>query len=833
MATPGAIPPSPTPLAAADFDQVEALFDACVALAPEQRRITIDAACRERPDLELAVDALLMAHDRMEVSSPSEDARSPRLTVGARVGAYHLVELVGEGGMGEVYRAERVDGGFTQQVALKIVRSTLDREDLARRFKVERQILASLSHPNIVTMLDGGATGDGQAYLVMEYVQGTSITHHCRERALRLDERLRLFRTVCEAVRYAHQHGIVHRDLKPANILILPDGVPKVLDFGVAKLLNAPTDDGSATVGLLPGPLTPNYASPEQLRGLPVTTASDVYALGVLLYELVAGVRPYETQGQTLDRILALVVTQSPGRPSAASAGPDAPLPYARQRLRGDIDAIVLKAMSKEATERYDSAGELASDIGRVLDGQPVLARAPSPGYVLRRLAARNKTVVAVFTIALAAILTASGVAIWQRQVARREQARAETLVRDVRQLANALIFKIHDAVVPLPGSTDVRRTIVNEAIAYLERLEAESRGDIPLALELAAGYRQIAGILGDPQRANLGDRDGAIRHYERAHAITLALVTDEARYDVFAALAEADRPLSTLYSLKGDRDRATTAAREAVDHSRQFQQRHPDDNRGPKLVATSTFNLAWALPVAESVAVWQQLLEYYEGQLALQPQSAEVQRNVALMAKYLGSALASLGEEVKALAHHARALELDEARLAAAPDDRQTQFDAAISFANVAASEESAGDLERATRLFERSMTLRRRLVASDSKDVLARERLGYAITRVARLYRQQGKADDGKALTLEAIAIGQAVFATTNDRTARTTLAFAWLELGRVEQGARDQAAACRAFGRAHELYRERPETESDVRTVALAAAAARETATCIAKR
>ena len=297
---------------------------------------------------------------------------------------------------------------------------------------------------------------------------------------------------------------MVHRDLKPANILIGSNGVLKVLDFGVAKLLEDPSHGAAATRGILPGPLTPNYASPEQLRGLPVTTASDVYALGILLYELVTGVKPYETKGLTLDKVLEIVVHTEPARPSSVPS---------HRHLRGDIDAIVLKAISKEAANRYDSAGELGSDVARFQAGEPVLARGPSTGYVLRRLAARNKAVVGVSTLALLAILTASGVAVWQRQIARREQARAEQRFRETRQLANALIFKIHDAVAPLAGSTPVRRTIVDEALLYLERLEREAGADdVTLRLELAAVYRQIGGILGDPQRANLGDREGAIR---------------------------------------------------------------------------------------------------------------------------------------------------------------------------------------------------------------------------------------------------------------------------------------------------------------------------------
>ena len=448
------------------------------------------------------------------------DPEMPGTGVGTHLGAYRLLEKIGEGGMGDVFRAERADGLFTQDVAIKVTHARIGgRESL--RLTSERQILASLHHPNIVRLLDVGAAPTGQAYLVMEKIDGAPVTAYCAQHALPLERRLRLFSTVCGAVQYAHQHAVVHRDLKPANILVGPGDVPKIVDFGIAKLIEVP-DAAHGTVTEPAGaPLTPNYASPEQIRGLPVTTASDVYALGVILYELAAGVRPYDTEGQTLDRVMELVVQTDPPRPSAARRQDGAaPLPYPQARLRGDLDAIILKALEKESARRYGSAGELASDIGRFLAGQPVLARAPSARYVLGRLAARHRSLAAVSSLALVAMLAVSSVALWQWQVARREQSRAENRFREVRQLANTLIFKVHDAVAPLAGSTAVRRTIVDEALAYLERLEAESRDDLGLRLELAAARRQIGGILGHAQQANLGDRDGAITQYEHARRI-------------------------------------------------------------------------------------------------------------------------------------------------------------------------------------------------------------------------------------------------------------------------------------------------------------------------
>jgi eukaryotic-like serine/threonine-protein kinase len=347
--------------------RVDAVFTAAVDIDGDvdARAALVDARCGSDTALRDEVRSLLAAHERAGgfLTPPPVALHQDGAGLGTVVGAYRLTAKIGEGGMGDVYRAERADGLFGHAVALKVTRGSVVDPAAAIRFATERQILASLQHPHIVTLLDGGTLADGRAYLVMELVEGAPITKYCADAKLGLEERLGLFRHICAAAHYAHRHGIVHRDLKPANVLVTPDGVVKVLDFGVAKLLAAAPGDGQTLPGLLPGPLTPNYASPEQLRGLPVTTASDVYALGVLLYELVTGARPYETTGQPLDRVLDLVVRTEPPRPSSAPGSPTDPLPWDRRRLRGDLDAIVLKALAKDPEARYASAEQLADDV--------------------------------------------------------------------------------------------------------------------------------------------------------------------------------------------------------------------------------------------------------------------------------------------------------------------------------------------------------------------------------------------------------------------------------------------------------------------------------------
>jgi len=790
-------PDDSQPLTTDDFARVEALFDEVSALNGAEREPAIGSALHDRPDLIKELHALLAAHDALAAAAPSLEAADGRLDIGGAVGPYRLVERIGRGGMGEVFKAERSDGAFVRHVAIKVMRSTGLDTDLIRRFRIERQILASLRHPNIVTLLDGGAAQVGPAYLVMELVNGTEIMRHCRDAQLSLTARLELFRTLCAAVQYAHQHAVVHRDLKPANILIEPDGTLKVLDFGVAKLLQRTPESGETTHGVLPGPLTPNYASPEQLRGLPVTTASDVYSLGIILYELITDRRPYETKNLTFDRVLELVVTTEPKPASAASSD---------RRLRGDLDAIVMKAMSKDAARRYDSAGELGSDVARFLEGQPVVARAPSTSYVLGRLAARHKTLVAVSTLALVAVLGASAVAIWQRGVARQEQARADQRFREVRQLANALIFKIHDAVAPLAGSTPVRRTIVDEALAYLERLERESGADdVTLRLEMAAAYRKIGAILGDPQRPNLGDRDAAIAQYERGRALATAAASVTSHFDAVISIVDADLALATLYNLKKQAPLAKAMTREAADVAARYAKDHPADGRGSQLVARANFQLAWSLPPEQAVPVWEQTLAYYESELKKDPSSPEAQRNVALIAKYLGGTFENLQRHDLAAPHYARAVELDEARLRATPDSRNVRLDAAISISGLAALAAARDDLDEAARLFERSLAIRRSVVEADPKDVQARERLGYALFRSGQIQSRRGELVTGRQQLKDAVQFLLQLLQTTKDRSTQKILADAYLYLGDTEQSLHSRTAACEAFRQADRHYRD----------------------------
>ena len=489
------------------FRRLEALYDAAAVMDPAERRQFIEERCADDEELR---GALLAAFDdggsgltaRVERAAEAAVGAEP-VTAGRHLGPYRILRPLGHGGMGAVYLAVRDDDQFHKEVAIKTLTFELDDGPSVARFRHERQILAHLEHPNIARLLDGGTTEHGSPYIVLEYVRGEQIVEWCDRRQLSIAQRLQLFRQVCDAVTYAHQHLVVHRDIKPGNVLVTADGVPKLLDFGIAKLLDAGAlagfGEGAAapTSALL---MTPDYVSPEQVRGEPVSTATDVYSLGAMLYEILTGRRPHSLQNYDAAEI-ARIVCDSAIRPPSA---------LGNRRLRGDLDTIVLKAMHKEPARRYSSAAELSDDIARHLDGRPVRARRDTTFYRWAKFVRRHR-VGAAATVAIV-LSVAGGVAISVR-----EARIAQRRFAQVRELANTFLFQFYDQVTALPGSTAVRASIVETARRYLDGLSKEAEGDQSLILELAQAYERLADVQGRTGTSNLGQLDDARRSYQNA----------------------------------------------------------------------------------------------------------------------------------------------------------------------------------------------------------------------------------------------------------------------------------------------------------------------------
>jgi len=506
------------------FRRVEAIFHEALATSELLRPALLEAACKGDTALLEDVRSLLKAAELEELVTAScqlEAERGPDVALGyRRIGAYELDRLVGRGGMGAVYLAHRADGQFEQQVAIKLIDLPFVTDLFRERFRQERQILARLSHPNIARMLDGGVTEDGELYLVMEYVDGLPIHRYCGQHCLSTRERIALFKSVCTAVRFAHQNLVVHRDLKPDNIIVLEDGTPKLLDFGTAKLLTSmdTREEGDFTRQGFHS-FTPQYASPEQVLGHAISTASDVYSLGVLLHLLATGVHPYELKEFTTGEMIRVICEEPPPRPSDKAVS---------GQLDSDIDAIVLKALRKEPEERYASVDLLIADVQAYLDGRAVAAHQGSFRYHAVKFARRNKVALAVSALLFVSLLAGTGGVMWQASVANAQRRKAEARAEDLRKLSNSLLSEIDEAIQKLPGSTPAQKLLVGTVLEHLDRAAKDASGDPQMKLDLANAYIRLGNVQGNPYDQNIGDAQGALTSLDKALSIAKTLVDQQ-----------------------------------------------------------------------------------------------------------------------------------------------------------------------------------------------------------------------------------------------------------------------------------------------------------------
>jgi len=439
------------------WERIKELFDRTLPLAPGERAAFL---AREAPDesLRRRVETLLAAHDDdpgfledgVGMRATAILAGTPDPMIGRQAGPYRILEEIARGGMGTVYLAERTDA-FRKRFALKIVKRGMDTDEVIRRFQYERQVLASLEHPHIARIVDGGATDDGLPYLVMDYIEGQAIDEYCTARKLSIEERLRLFLAVCDAVSYAHRSLVVHRDLKPSNIVVNTDGEPVLLDFGIAKVLDARIG-GVTVANTVAGfvPMTPEYASPEQLLGEPVTTASDVYSLGAILYELLTGVRLWKVDGVTPEALEERAKREAP-LPSSVVDSAEV------RRLRGDLDTIVARALEHEPARRFASVDEMAADIRRHLEGRPITARPSHWAYRAGKFVRRHRLGVGVAVVLLVVLTGASAMTLQQKRVAERQRKIATDAAR-------RMVLVVADAMTRMSGPTEARLRLLDQA---------------------------------------------------------------------------------------------------------------------------------------------------------------------------------------------------------------------------------------------------------------------------------------------------------------------------------------------------------------------------------
>jgi eukaryotic-like serine/threonine-protein kinase len=686
------------------WQRLQELFHAAIPLGTPERERVLSEACGEDAALRMEVDRLLAAHERPGgiIESPiapldSSIGEDEVSAVGKRFGPYRVVREIGRGGMGSVYLGERADGQFEQQVAIKVIRRGMDTAQVLARFRAERRILASLEHPNIARLLDGGTSEDGQPYFIMEYIDGQPIDVYADARTLTVVQRLELFLQVASAVTYAHQHLIVHRDIKPLNVLVTSEGVPKLLDFGIAKVLHADAEESTSTVTGW-RLLTPEYASPEQVAGLHATTVSDVYSLGVVLYELLTGVSPYRLRDRTPQDIAQAVSSTEPLRPSSAVSGAGATgrrragvvadraaatgsvsTERLQRRLRGDLDTIVLTALRKEPQRRYQSVEQFAGDIRRHLDGLPVGARPDTLRYRVGKFVRRNRVPVAAAVLVALALVGGTVTTAWQARQARAAQARAERRFNDVRKLANTVLFDYHDAIKDLRGATPVRERLVRDALGYLDGLASEHSDDPSLQRELASAYRRVGDVQGgDPK--GLGDTKGALESYTKALGMLEALFRADSN-DVRTRrdLAEVALAVGAMVWERGDLPAGLAHARRARGILEPLVALSPQDtDQGLKLHKALDLLGQMSLEAGEVT----QALEFYRAdlkQLEQVPQGErrrrDVRRAISVTYGHMADAQVDRGDLAGALESHRRSLDLRNELAAESPDNADYEY--------------------------------------------------------------------------------------------------------------------------------------------------------------
>ncbi len=713
---------------------VRETFGATIGLDSAARAAAL--AALHDADLRAEVESLLAAHG--DAGDFLEDDPSAILE-GTLLGPYRVASKIGEGGMGTVYLGYRSGEGFEQKVALKVIPALRASAELDRRFVAERGILAGIEHPNIVRMLGGGEF-EGGRYIAMEYVAGAPITKHCAD--LPIEERLRLFRTLCSAIHHAHRHLIVHRDIKSSNVLVTAQGEVKVLDFGIAKLL-AP--DRNQTAVTRSQPMSLDCASPEQVKGQAITTATDVYALGVLLYEVLTGVSSQGGPGRSLDEAVKRICDITPEPPSAHSAA-----------IPRDLDSIVLRAMRKEPSARYASAEDLSADIGRYLAGAPVIAQEATLRYVARKFVGRHRLAVGSAIAAGLLLAVTASVAVWQARVASKARFVAEQRAVETRKLARSVIFDMQLQLANIPGTLAVRQKMIAQTVSFLESLAREAANDAALEIEIAGSYLRIGDIQGGSGVSNLGDPQGALKSWRFALHLAEGVFARE------PANLEAIRVASIVHGRLGgsdaipNRSERANHREQAVLLARKVREARPNNDLADDLLGSALFARAFgAEDPAARIAVYQEALGVYQPILNRDPASSNKMRNVALCAKYLANEYQHLKQFQKAWEYAAQARGLDEARLGKAPEDRSVLVDLTNDLGTIGFLSSQLNRHSEAVNMLRWNLDLRTKLAASDPGDAMLRERLAKSRQSYAWALVQNGDLREARTQYEGAIAI------------------------------------------------------------------------------
>ena len=767
----------------ADWEEAKRIFAAALDLGPSNREAYILEATRGAPELLNEVRSLLAWHEDSGDFLETPVVRVPEVTghgsdqlIGQALGVWKITDVIGRGGMGVVYRAQRADDTFQREAAVKVISSGAVTKEAVGRFRRERETLASLDHPNIARVLDGGSTPLGEPYLVMELVDGVRVDDYCDAHKLSIGGRLRLFGSICRAVQFAHQNLIVHRDLKPDNILVTNDGTPKLLDFGIATLLSdvttpGTTDENASSTWLM----TPEFASPEQMAGRSSGTATDVYSLGVLLHVLLTGERPYHLRERTAERLRAELASSHLVHPSTrvrvdtaqgrehAAARRCTPGSLSR-RLSGDLGAIVCKALSRSLEKRYPSVDGLLDDLQRHEAHQPVAARSADLTYLGAKFLRRNAATVAVTTALV--VLTSAGVAgvLWQASIAADARARAERRFGEVRQLAHTFMFEVHDEIANLPGSTRARELLVRTGSEYLQRLSSEATGDSGLQRELASAFVKLGDAQGHPNAANLGDTAAARRSYDEAIRITglvLRAIPDD--LDASRTLAMAHRKQGDVLAWSGDRE---GAHRHSTLSRTQFlkigaQGGATVEDRLQGAVADIKLGDLLGNPHFPNLGRADEAQQRYDAALALLRRETSETPDDRRLQRYLGLTLERLGtmHEIAtryddAAVAYRESFEIRRTLAAASPLHMDTQRDLAVALEKIGNVKVFSGDLAGSVDAHRGALAQFERLAQSDPSNATAQRSVAISRENVAKALMRMEQKEAARVELIAALA-------------------------------------------------------------------------------
>jgi eukaryotic-like serine/threonine-protein kinase len=786
-----------------NWQKIKAIFNEAVELDSADGEAFLQNQPGANAEILAEVRKLLAAEKQNNFEKPVANLthlwqdKSVEDFVGKEIGNYKITREIGRGGMGIVFEALRETDDFSQTVALKLLKKGMDSDAMLRRFRVERQILASLEHPNIARLLDGGRDSDGLPFFALEYVKGQPIDEYCNEKNLSINERLRRFLQICAAVSFAHSRLVVHRDLKPNNILVTENGTVKLLDFGIAKILSPEDDLQNQTVTSL-GMMTPAYASPEQIRGEIVSTASDIYSLGLILYELLTGVSAYKLPNNRAAEIAKIICEQEPPRPSSVISqqlsvispqtkdneqrttnGRQTTSPKSKiqnlKSLRGDLDNIILKALRKEPTRRYTSVEQFAGDIRRHLDGLPVIARPDTFSYRFEKFVSRNR--VSVFAGGLVFLSLIGGIAAtsWQAVRAERQRVLAEKRFGEVRELANNSVFKYYDQIKDLQGATEARETLLKDAAVYLDRLGQDAQDNPALQKDLVNAYVRLGDIMGAPHdNANTGDTNAALENYQKSLAIAERLNRQTPEdWEITGKLRAIHTKLGEIFQRMGNAEETKNNFRAAVELSEKIAAHEPESPKQLSALGQSYIFYGETLPLGtnenESVTVSSKGFPYLEKALQIAPDdSPSIQRT--------NMAHIRVGLQINALARDA--------------EDGGDEKKAAEYYA-------------QASEYFRKSKEEAQKLVESDAKNAGFRRRLFVAEFNESTALSGLRKTDEALSFQRKMLMETTAVAAEAKNAEAQFDLAQAYFEIGNTFFRRNEFSSAAENIGKAIDIY------------------------------